>query len=181
MVFEAHARFLIVLHAIAAAVVVGASTHQLLWCGRYLRGRFDRVGAERRFVGLTALAFLTAFLLGSALYPTYKVRVRSEYFDSPQSVFAEAQLRQEAARVRGTPPPTTANSLAWIGRLFDIKEHWVALGAAASLVLLFLSRLAHPAQDRRFLILYWGLSLLVCGTAWTGAIIGLLTASFRSV
>jgi hypothetical protein len=72
-------------------------------------------------------------------------------------------------------------SLSPIARMFDIKEHWVALGCAASVALWILSRKAHPKDDRRTLWLYIGLSALACGAAWFGAIVGLLTASYRSV
>jgi hypothetical protein len=43
------------------------------------------------------------------------------------------------------------------------------------------SALAHPRQHGRVLTLYLGLAMLACGTAWFGAIVGLLTASYRSV
>ena len=72
-------------------------------------------------------------------------------------------------------------SLAPIARLFDIKEHWVALGCAASVALWLLSRKLHPKDERRVLPLYLGLAVVQCGTAWFGAIVGLVTASYRSV
>jgi hypothetical protein len=72
-------------------------------------------------------------------------------------------------------------SLSPIARMFDIKEHWVALGCAASLALWILSRKLHPKDDARVLPLYVGLSAVQCGTAWFGAVVGLVTASYRSV
>jgi hypothetical protein len=72
-------------------------------------------------------------------------------------------------------------SLSPIARLFDIKENWVALGCAASLALWILSRKLHPQDDARVLPLYVGLSAVQCGTAWFGAVVGLMTASYRSV
>jgi hypothetical protein len=68
-----------------------------------------------------------------------------------------------------------------VGRLFDIKEHWVALGCASSLLLLVLSRRAHPRELPPVMPFYLGLALIACGTAWWGALIGLVTASYRSV
>jgi hypothetical protein len=87
-------------------------------------------------------------------------------------------------RVSGTaapPPLVVAPPLSPVARLFDIKEHWVAIGVAASLLLLVLSRRAHPKDHPRVLALYLGLSIAQCGAAWFGAIVGLVTASFRSV
>ena len=181
--FEPWIRPLLIVHGIAAGILVGASTHHLVWCRHYLRGRFSRVAAERRFAAIASIAFVATFLLGNLLYPTYKVRVRAEYFDSPSAVAAEVMLQRSEAQRHGGEPKASreGGELAWVGRLFDVKEHWVALGCAASLVLLAMSRRAHPLGDRRLAPLYVGLSLVVCATAWTGAVVGLVTASFRAV
>lgn len=185
MIFlEPLARPLLYVHAIGAAVLVGATTHHLLWCRHYLYGKFGHARAEKRFAAITAIAFVFTFVLGNLLYPTYKVRVRAEYFDNPPAIAEEVKLRAAQHRAVGvdTPPlPAVVASLSPIARLFDVKEHWVALGCAASLILLVLSRKAHPRDDRRVLPLYLGLSMIQCGTAWFGAIAGLVTASYRAV
>ncbi|HEX9102602.1 MAG TPA: hypothetical protein VF997_10375, partial [Polyangia bacterium] len=56
---ESLARPLLIVHAIAAAVLVGATTHHLLWSRHYLFGRFNRYKAERTFAWVGAAAFLT--------------------------------------------------------------------------------------------------------------------------
>jgi len=181
---ESLARPLLLCHAIAAAVLVGATTHHLLWCRHYLFGRYNRVKAERRFATISACAFVITFVIGNLLYPTYKVRVRAEYFDNPTAIAAEAKLRAEQHALVGVAPkpaPPVITSLSPIARVFDIKEHWVALGCAASVILWILSRRAHPKDEPRTLPLYLGLAMVQCGTAWMGAIIGLVTASYRSV
>ena len=181
---ESLARPLLVCHAVAAAVLVGATTHHLLWCRHYLYGRYGQAKAERRFAAICAIAFVTTFVVGNLLYPTYKVRVRAEYFDNPPAISGEVKLRAAQAQAIGvrTPPPVLpTSSLSRVARLFDIKEHWVALGCAASLALFVLSRKLHPKDERRVLPLYVGLSAVQCGSAWFGAIVGLVTASYRSV
>jgi hypothetical protein len=180
---ERLARPLLLLHAVAAGVLVGVTTHHLLACRRYLRGIYDRAPIERRYALVSALAYLVTFAVGLAEYPAYKVRVRAEYFDAPTVVDGEARLRSEAAAAVGSPPGARAISrdLGWVGRLFDVKEHWAALAAAASLALLALSRLAHPSEDRRFTAAYVGLSAVVCSAAWLAALVGIVTTSFRSV
>lgn len=181
---ESVARPLLIVHAIAAAVLVGATTHHAVWCRGYLAGRFGRHRAERRFALIATAAYLTTFLLGNLLYPTYKVRVRAEYFDNPPALQAEASLRAEQKQAIGLGPEPSRLSpagLAWMGRLFDVKEHWVALGCAASVVLLVLSRRAHPKDHARVLPLYLGLVAFTCAAAWLGAVVGLLTASYRAV
>lgn len=159
IVFERWVRGLLVLHALAAAALVGAATHQLLWCRGYLHGHYDASERERGMARLSAALYLFTFLLGAVLYPTYKVRVRAVWFDAP----------------------LPAVDLGWVGRLFDIKEHWAALGAAAALGLVWLGRFAHPARWPASARLYVGLSLVVCTTTWAGAIIGLVVASYRAV
>jgi hypothetical protein len=181
---ESLARPLLIVHAISAAVLVGATTHHLLWSRHYLWGRFNTYKGERTFAWVAAAAFVTTFLVGNLLYPTYKVRVRAEYFDSPQAVAEETALRVQQHRVTRVAPDGPREhgaGLTSIARMFDIKEHWVAIGCAASLVLLVLSRRAHPKDHPRVLWLYLGLSATACGAAWFGAVVGLLTASYRAV
>lgn len=180
MIFlEPLARPLLLVHALAAAVLVGATTHHLVWCRGYLRGHFGRARAERRFAAVAATAFVLTFVLGNLLYPTYKVRVRAEYFDNPPAVAAELALRAAQRPAAAQPPPVA--TLSPIAHWFDIKEHWVALGCAASVILWLMSRLVHPKEHQGALPLYLGLSLVQCGTAWFGALVGLITASYRSV
>ncbi len=154
----------------------------MVWLRGYFGRQFSRYKGERRFALITACAFVSTFVLGNILYPTYKVRVRAEFFDNAIAVGDEIRLREAQHKV--APPAATTPilpSLSRVSRLFDVKEHWVALGCGASLLLLLLSRLAHPREQPQTLILYLGLALLVCGTAWCGAIVGLITASFRAV
>jgi hypothetical protein len=176
---ERWARALMIVHAISAAVLVASTTHHVVWLRGYFRRDFSRYKGERRFALIAAIAFACTFLLGNLLYPTYKVRVRAEYFDNPAAVAEDLRHRQSQAKTPAElqPPP----SLSPIARLFDIKEHWVALGCVACLLVLLLSRVAHPRQQPSTLLLYLGLALFACSTAWLGAIAGLVTASYRSV
>jgi len=64
---ESFARPLMVCHAITAAVLVGATTHHLLWCRHYLAGSYSRVKAERRFATICAIAFISTFAAGNLL------------------------------------------------------------------------------------------------------------------
>ena len=182
---ESLARPVLVCHAVAAAVLVGSTTHHLLWCRHYFRGRYGQVKAEKRFATIAMLAYVTTFVIGNLLYPTYKVRVRAEYLDNPQAIAEELKLRageqRDVAAGMPAPVPVTPPDLTRVSHLFDIKEHWVALGCAASVILWLLSRRAHPREHRRVLTLYVGLAAFACGAAWLGAIVGLVTASYRSV
>lgn len=188
MIFlEAFARPLLILHALGGAVVVGATTHQLLWCRAYFRGDYRRHRAEKRFVAILALAYLGAFVGGNLIYPTYKVRVRAEYFDDVRTLAEHNKLRLDH---RMAPTQPNANSetnqslppnLSSVARTFDIKEHCVALGCAAAMALFWLSRRAHPHDVPESASLYLGLSLFACFAAWVGVLVGLYTASFRAI
>jgi len=181
ILLEKWVRPLLIVHAVSAAVLVAAATHHIVCLRGYFRREFGRYKGERRFALIAAVAYCITFVIGNLLYPTYKVRVRAEFFDNPAAIAEEVRLRQEQTKVTTPSPQSSLPSLSPIARLFDIKEHWVALGCAASLLLLLLSRLAHPREEPRTLLLYLGLALFAGGTAWWGAIVGLITASFRSV
>ena len=180
MIFEHWARALLVLHTVLAGVLLGASTHQLVWSRHYLRGRFARAEVERRTAQWTGVCFALSFVVGAALYPTYKVRVRVEYLDAPTAIAEESALRQTHAQGKPSATPTSSD-LTWVGRLFDVKEHAVALGAAAALLLALLARFSHPKDHAAATTLYLGLSLFVCASAWSGALVGIVVASYRAV
>jgi len=182
ILLETQARLLLLVHAVAAGVLLGAATHHFLSCRRYLGGDFSAARAERRYAKVVALAYLATFAIGLLEYPTYRVRVRAEYLDAPEAVNAEVALRSEAARrLGGATAPAAPGDLSWVARLFDVKEHLSALGAAAALALLALSRFGHPVARPRLALPYLGLSLLVCATAWIAAVVGVLTVSYRAV
>jgi hypothetical protein len=144
-------RILLVLHAISAAVLVASATHHLIWS---LRRRFT---LDRLFAATAAVAYASTFALGLVMYPTYKVRVRIEYFDQP------------------------ASGLMWVSRLFDIKEMWMLVGVAIAGALVYLSRRAHPQDDARTMPLYLGLSALLFVSVWGAAVMGLVVASYKAV
>src|SRR5690349_115909 len=94
------ARLLVVLHAAAAMVLIGATTHHAIVTVGYLRGRTSvRLGRIYAVVG--ASAYAVTFLLGLLAYPTFRYQVRGLHLD------------------RDAP---------WASNLFDIKETFAALG-----------------------------------------------------
>jgi hypothetical protein len=159
MLFESAARSLLVAHALFGAAVVALTTHHLVWI---IRSRGARTRGEPRFALLASGALFVAFSLGCAIYPTYRVRVRAEYFDARQPGIARPASLERAARV------------------FDMKEHVVALAFMASVALLWLSRRSDPA-DPTVRVPYLALAWCVCLASWFGVVVGLYTASLRSV
>jgi hypothetical protein len=71
---------------------------------------------------------------------------------------------------------------AQAARWFDVKEHWIALGILASLGLVLVLAFWDPRTAGRELApVVFGLALIIAGTLWLGAVIGVLTAAWRAV
>ncbi len=174
MLFESAARLLLVAHALLAGTLVALTTHHLVWI---FRSRGTRRRGEPRFALLASLFFFAAFIAGSCLYPTYRVRVRAEFFDSPAAIVAERAVHLDQAQV---PEPVAAFAAPRVARLFDVKEHLAALGLLASACLVWLSRRTSP-MDPSARLLYVALASYVCVASWGALVIGLYTASIRAV
>jgi hypothetical protein len=102
VLFEPFARPLLLAHAVLGFVALGAATHLAAYA--LLAARRGRgLPQLRRFSLLSPLALVAQVLLGLALYPTYRVRVRLEDFE------------------RAAPA---------VAQLFDFKEHLAALAVA---------------------------------------------------
>jgi hypothetical protein len=206
--FEDHARLVLIVHAVLGAAVVATSTHLWLWMRKVRGGQRGRLPAVRWFAAVTLGLYVLQFVAGNVLYPTYKIRVRVEYLDDPVAQAAEAELRQAAheraeARRVATPAPSRSpaaardSDLGRVARLFDIKEHVVALGlvlAVAACALAFalvrMRRRAIPNGDGddgdgepRIALerLLHACALGMASCAWFGGIVGLYVSSFRSV
>jgi hypothetical protein len=189
---EAAARWMLVLHTALGVAAVGAATHLVIWSRRFLRGDFGRLRAVRRFAWLALVLQLAAFAAGNVMYPTYKVEVRAAYLENAGAIATEHDSRQRALERIVTresapaPMPTATEEMvrraAGAARWFDIKEHWVALGILASLGLVLLLGFWDPRAGARELVpVVLGLAVIVAGTVWLGAVIGVLTASWRAV
>ena len=201
MIFlEEHARLLLLLHTALAVGAVAASTHLVLWLRKVRRGQHGKLAAARRFALYAALLHLGAFVAGNLMYPAYKVRVKVSYLQNPPAVLDDAEARAaralEAERRFHDPaaPAPSKGQLTRshagkpgaadrIGRWFDSKEHWVAMGLPLALALAFLLPAWRPepgegAEIGGFVFL---LALGACFTLWFGAIVGVLVTSFRAV
>ena len=192
MLLDTTARWLLVLHAAVGVAAVGASTHLVLWTRRYLRGAYGKRRAVRRFAWIVLALQLAAFLAGNIMYPTYKVEVRAAYLENTETVTHQANAQEHelgtiAAREgsdRREAPATRelVRRAAAAARWFDIKEHWVALGLLASMALLLILWRWDPQADGLDIApIVSALTWLTASTIWFGAIVGLLTASWRAV
>lgn len=192
VLLDTTARWVLVLHTAFGVAAVGASTHLVLWTRRYLRGQYGKRRAVRRFAWIVLALQLAAFVAGNVMYPTYKVEVRAAYLENQNAVSNQANAQQNAlgtiAEREGTQAreaPATRDLVrraAAAARWFDIKEHWVALGLLASLALLLILWRWDPQTDGLDIApIVSALTWLTASTIWFGAIVGLLTASWRAV
>jgi hypothetical protein len=150
---EPWARVLLFLHAVAAIVLIGATTHHCLVAVGYLRGRFKtRLG--RIYAATSAVTYGVTFALGALVYPAYRYHVRGLYLD---------------------------RHAAWASNLFDIKENFASLGIPLVVGALVLSRVMDPKRDRPMLVGYavmvFGTTIIV----WFNVISGLLITMVKGV
>src|SRR5262245_49907107 len=90
------ARWLIVVHAILGGAAVTAATHWVVWMWPFRRGVYTRLRGAKRFGVIAMTLYVCAFLVGGVLYPTYKARVKLEYFKNPAAVEADRAARVQA-------------------------------------------------------------------------------------
>jgi hypothetical protein len=110
---------LIVLHALLALVLGGASVHQAVIATQVLRGR-PLPGRLARLYSLIALgAYLMTLLSGALVYPRYRYFVRGLYLD------------------RYAP---------WASNLFDFKENLATLGLPLAIGAFVLARELLPTS-----------------------------------
>jgi hypothetical protein len=189
---ESAARWVLVLHTIAGVAAVGAATHLVLWLRKYLRGQTGKRRAVMRFAWIVLALQLSAFIAGNVMYPTYKVEVRAAYLENASAITAAEQAKAReldkiAAREGTTAyqpaaPVETVRGAARAARWFDVKEHWVALGMFVSVALILILWLWEPKGEGGVISpIVMSLAVIAAGTVWLGAIVGVLTASWRAV
>lgn len=192
MIFlEGSARTWLIVHALVGAATVAACTHLVLWTRTYWRGDLRRFPAARRFAAIAFAFYAAQFTIGNLIYPVFKVRVRAEFLDDPAAIRADTAARNEARaqvarRANVTPPaPRVPRDLAGVARVFDIKEHWVALGLALSAGAFAVAWWWKPAREgterRHAGRLLFALALGAALCAWAGALVGFYVASVRAV
>jgi hypothetical protein len=188
------ARWLLVLHTALGVAAVGAATHLVLWMRGYLRGRYARHAAVRRFAVIALALHAGGFVVGNVVYPTYRIEVRAAYLDDAGAVVEHEHRRAAAlervARREGQAVPqldAPADQVARArraARWFDVKEHWIALGLIGSLGLVALLLAWTPARSEHSAVIApfaFGLAIVVAATLWLAAIVGILTSAWRAI
>lgn len=146
MVFlEGAYRFLLLLHLFVTFILVGCMTHGLLIVISYIRGKFNRQKLELYYTKVALWSYVIVYIIGALIYPAYRIYIRHHYFD-PQ--------------------------LPWATGLFEVKEHWGAVGLAMFFVLYFLRRNLQPAEDKDKLWFYVPLFFLLNVIIWYKVVAG---------
>jgi hypothetical protein len=151
---EGAARPLLVLHALLALALGGASTHLAIIMIRVWRGRAQPGRLVRMYSRTIGALFVIDFVLGLLVYPTYRYYVRGLYFD------------------RYEP---------WAANLFDLKEILLGLGLPLALGVFAVCGFGsdETSPERRA----WAasLSLLLWILIAFGIVSGLTVTTVRSV
>lgn len=147
-------RGLLLLHAGASIVLIGAATHHALMMRHYLAGRFDRERLEKTYAKVVSVAYAVTFALGALLYPSYRVHVRGLHLDRHAPGYAN---------------------------LFDVKEVYASLTLTVALGLGAMALTLRPAESRALTRIYAAMSFIVCAVVWLAVIAGLLVTSVRGV
>ena len=150
---EPWARFLVLLHAAASVVLVGACTHHFVVALGYLRGVY-KVKLGRIYAAIIVIAYPVTMLFGALAYPTYRYHVRALYFD---------------------------RHAVWASNLFDIKENFASIGLPLVIGAFALSRVMVPKEDRSLLLGYFIAVDLVAAIVWFNVVSGLLLTMERGV
>lgn len=101
VVFETAGKLLLFLHLAGAFALAGSLTHNLVIGTTYFWRPANRFKLLRLYAKISAISYTVVFIIGSVIYPNFRVHVRAAWFDT-QLPFASA--------------------------LFEIKEHWAAVG-----------------------------------------------------
>ncbi len=146
---------LIVLHALAAITLGGASVHHAVIATQVLRGRPLRTRLARLYSLVTLCAYSVSMVTGGLVYPRYRYFVRGLYLD------------------RYAP---------WAANLFDFKENLATLGLPLAIGAFVVAReLGNKTVPESARLLY---GLFALGTALVSLfnlIAGLLCTSVRGV
>lgn len=146
-------RLLVLLHAAAAIVLIGAVTHHAIVAVGYLRGK-PKLRLGRIYAAIIAISYAITFAFGLLVYPTFRYHTRALYLD-----------RYER----------------WAANLFDMKENFAALGIPLVIAMFVLSRRMDPAEDKLLVGPYVGFALITAAIVWFDVISGLLITMTRGV
>ena len=152
MVFlEKYYALLLMAHLLVTFVLVGSVTHNLIVVGGYLRGKFARQKLELRYARVGFWSYVIVYITGALVYPAFRVYIRGELFDP----------------------------MRWPTGLFEVKEHWGAVGLAMFGVYYFLRKSFQPDQEKQKLWLHVPLCIMINIVVWYKVIAGCYLSNLK--
>ncbi len=146
MVFlERFYEVLLLAHLFVTIVLLGSLTHNLLIVVKYVRGKFGRQKLEWFYVRVSFWSYVIVYVLGALIYPAFRVYIRADYFDP---------------------------KLPWATGLFEVKEHWGAVGLALFFVYYLLRKSFQPETERDKLWFHVPLCVLLNVIVWYKVVVG---------
>jgi len=144
---ENYYELLILLHLFATFVLVGSMTHNLLIVLGYLGGKFNKRRLELFYAKVGLWTYTIVYIFGALVYPAFRVYIRGGDLGFDEN-------------------------LRWATGLFEIKEHWGALGLAFFFVYYLLRRTFDPQAEKEKLFFYVPLCILLNVILWYKTIVG---------
>ena len=135
---------LLLAHLFTTFVLVGSMTHNLLCVVGYLRGRFGRARLEWFYARVSFWTYVVTYVFGVLIYPAFRVYIRGDF---------DAQI-------------------PWATGLFEVKEHWGAIGLGLFFVYYFLRKNFEPDKEKEKLFLYVPLCFLLNIILWYKVVVG---------
>ncbi len=151
--FASSGKILVLLHTLAATVLLGACTHQIVVAWRSRRGVLNQ--RLSRIYGLTAgLSAVATVGLGALAYPPYRYFTRGLYLD---------------------------HCAVTVSKLFDVKEDLAVLALGAAALVWCTTRVLHRHSDRVVFDVYLGASVSLGAIIWFNALSGFFIALTRGM
>jgi len=156
IIFESISKPLLFLHLVTAVIAMASAIHLCVRFTMALRGRKGLFRIKKMHAQILAISYSISFILGAIIYPTFRVRVRYEYFDK---------------------------ELPWATMLFEIKEHYAAIALLPVLALYVISsRLDFTRhEDRHYVPLCFCLLVVILIALFYNAVAGWYLGTLRSL
>ena len=152
MVFlEKYYALLLMAHLLVTFLLVGSVTHNVIVVGGYVRGKFGRKRLEARYVKWAFWSYLIVYFTGAIIYPAFRVYIRAEAFDP----------------------------LRWPTGLFEVKEHWGAVGLALLGVYYVMRKNFTPSEEKEKLYFYVPLCVMINIIIWYKVIAGCYLSNMK--
>ena len=145
-------RLLLIVHGLLFAALIGATTHNAVFCVRALAGRAVSTRSHRIWTAVMLGVYSVTMALGLLIYPSFRTNVRADYLD------------------RAVPLATG---------FFETKEQVIGLGLFALLWYFAASRRFDPSRRRPWHLPYHLAGLTVAACVWLAAVVGLTLVAIK--